>query len=78
MDTKDFSKKMHEEHQHVLKLIEYQNMRGGSVKLCSVSAPEVQDCGCITNALEVSLQLKKLIKEKLIYLHDIADNHLAI
>lgn len=59
-----FFLRMHEEeHQHALKLIEYQNMRGGSVKLCSISAAEVQDWCCITNALEVSLELEKLIKE---------------
>lgn len=59
-----FFLKMHEEeHQHALKLIKYQNMRGGTVKLCPISASEVQDWGCILNALEVSLELEKLIKE---------------
>lgn len=56
---------MHEEEMgHTRMFINYQNMRGGIVKLKPIKPPEVDGkWGCITKALEVGLAMEKLVKE---------------
>lgn len=56
--------KMHEEeHQHAHKLINYQNLRGGTVVLCSIAPPEVKDWESIGKSLEVALEMEKTVKK---------------
>lgn len=59
-----FSKMYLEEQEHALKLIEYQNMRGGRVELCPISVfSEDQDWKSICNVFTVSLNMEKTVKE---------------
>lgn len=59
-----FYMKMHDEEQeHAHKLIKYQNLRGGTIHLNTIKASETQDWGSIGNALEVSLEMEKSLKE---------------
>lgn len=59
-----FSKMYLEEQEHALKLIEYQNMRGGRVDFCPVSVlGDSQDWQGVCNAFTVSLNMEKKVKE---------------
>lgn len=61
-----FSKMYLEEQDHALKLIDYQNMRGGRVELCPISvsgASDDQDWKSICNAFTASLKMEKDVKE---------------
>lgn len=52
-----------EEIGHAKIFIDYQNLRGGMVKLRPISVPDVDDWGSIIKALEVGLEMEKAIKE---------------
>lgn len=52
-----------EEYGHALKLINYQNLRGGTVHLCSIEAPKAVDWLSIVNTLQVSLAMENLVKD---------------
>lgn len=59
-----FMKMYEEEQEHAFKLIDYQNMRGGHVELCSVAVQaDNQDWKGVCNAFSVSLGLEKSVKE---------------
>lgn len=48
-----------EEQQHAHKLVQFVNMRGGSVQLCDVMKPETSDFHDPVTALEQSISLEK-------------------
>ncbi|KAI3932980.1 hypothetical protein MKW98_029213 [Papaver atlanticum] len=60
-------------------LMEYQNKRGGRVKLQSIVMPlsefDHRDKGEALNAMELALSLEKLTNEKLLNLHSVADRN---
>lgn len=59
-----FYMKMHqEEYEHATMLINYQNLRGGSVELSNIEAPKTKDWISIANTLDISLDLENLVKE---------------
>ncbi|XP_059597403.1 ferritin-3, chloroplastic isoform X1 [Vitis vinifera] len=66
-----------EEREHAEKLMEYQNKRGGKVKLQSILMPHSEfdhpEKGDALHAMELALSLEKLTNEKLLHLHSIAD-----
>ncbi|XP_041996768.1 ferritin-2, chloroplastic-like isoform X2 [Salvia splendens] len=66
-----------EEREHAEKLMEYQNKRGGRVKLFSLQMPPAEfdhvQKGDALHAMELALSLEKLTNEKLLKLHSVAD-----
>ncbi|KMZ75497.1 Ferritin-3, chloroplastic [Zostera marina] len=74
--AKFFKESSLEEREHAEKLMEYQNKRGGRVKLNSIITPQMEfsneEKGDALHAMELALSLEKLVNEKLLYLHSIA------
>ncbi|KAJ0088812.1 hypothetical protein Patl1_31420 [Pistacia atlantica] len=74
--AKFFKESSEEEREHAEKLMEYQNLRGGRVKLHSIlMAPsefEHAEKGDALYAMELALSLEKLTNEKLLSLHNVA------
>ncbi|KAK4433356.1 Ferritin-2, chloroplastic [Sesamum alatum] len=77
--AKFFKESSLEEREHAEKLMEYQNKRGGKVKLQSILMPlsEFDDAekGDALYAMELALSLEKLTNEKLLNLHAIASRN---
>jgi ferritin heavy chain len=77
--AKFFKESSEEEREHAEKLMKYQNMRGGRVKLHSIlTAPSEFDHvekGDALYAMELALSLEKLVNEKLLNLHSVADRN---
>ncbi|KAF6251063.1 ferritin-like superfamily [Scenedesmus sp. NREL 46B-D3] len=67
-----------EEREHAELLMQYQNMRGGRVRLASIIQPEVDfnhaEKGDALYAMELGLSLEKLNFQKLRELHDVASD----
>ncbi|KHN48588.1 Ferritin-4, chloroplastic [Glycine soja] len=74
--AKFFKESSEEEREHAEKLMEYQNKRGGKVKLQSIVMPlsdfDHADKGDALHAMELALSLEKLTNEKLLNLHSVA------
>ncbi|KAL5720931.1 bacterial non-heme ferritin [Ranunculus cassubicifolius] len=68
-----------EERGHAEKLMEYQNTRGGKVKLQSILMPTSEfdnaEKGDALYAMELALSLEKLNYEKLLHLHSVASKN---
>lgn len=62
-----------EERAHALKLIEYQNMRGGTVLLKSIESPAKYDWIDFKNSLIYSMETEKNLTEKLIETNRLAE-----
>ncbi|CAL5190180.1 unnamed protein product [Lathyrus oleraceus] len=77
--AKFFKESSEEEREHAEKLMEYQNKRGGKVKLQSMVMPlsefEHADKGDALHAMELALSLEKLTNEKLLNLHSVASKN---
>ncbi|RDX83994.1 Ferritin-2, chloroplastic [Mucuna pruriens] len=73
--AKFFKESSEEEREHAEKLMEYQNKRGGKVKLQSIVMPlsefDHADKGDALYAMELALSLEKLTNEKLLNLHGV-------
>eukprot|EP00882_Tetradesmus_deserticola_P006243 GHRQ01006569.1.p1 GENE.GHRQ01006569.1~~GHRQ01006569.1.p1 ORF type:complete len:212 (+),score=95.78 GHRQ01006569.1:278-913(+) len=67
-----------EEREHAEQLMQYQNVRGGRVRLASIIQPEVDfnhaEKGDALYAMELALSLEKLNFQKLRELHDVASD----
>lgn len=74
--AKFFKESSEEEREHAEKLMEYQNKRGGKVKLQSIVMPlsefDHPEKGDALYAMELALSLEKLTNEKLLNLHSVA------
>ncbi|KAL8172375.1 hypothetical protein V2J09_024179 [Rumex salicifolius] len=74
--AKFFKESSEEEREHAEKLMEYQNKRGGKVKLQSILMPlsefDHAEKGDALYAMELALSLEKLTNEKLLNLHSVA------
>ncbi|KAK8552844.1 hypothetical protein V6N13_121223 [Hibiscus sabdariffa] len=74
--AKFFKESSSEEREHAEKLMEYQNKRGGKVKLQSILMPlsefDHAEKGDALSAMELALSLEKLTNEKLLNLHSVA------
>ncbi|KAL2549809.1 Ferritin-2 [Forsythia ovata] len=74
--AKFFEESSEEERGHAEKLMEYQNKRGGKVKLQSILMPlsefDHAEKGDALYAMELALSLEKLTNEKLLNLHAVA------
>ncbi|KAK4342687.1 hypothetical protein RND71_038503 [Anisodus tanguticus] len=77
--AKFFKESSEEEREHAEKLMHYQNIRGGRVKLHSIMMPPSEfdhvDKGDALYAMELALSLEKLTNEKLLSLHSVADRN---
>ncbi|XP_072983621.1 ferritin-2, chloroplastic-like [Typha latifolia] len=75
--AKFFKESSDEERGHAEKFMEYQNKRGGRVKLQSILMPlsefDHAEKGDALNAMELALSLEKLTNEKLLNLHSVAE-----
>lgn len=75
--AKFFKESSEEEREHAEKFMEYQNKRGGKVKLQSIVMPlsefDHADKGDALHAMELALSLEKLTNEKLLNLHHVAE-----
>nr|GMD90705.1 ferritin-3, chloroplastic-like [Ipomoea batatas] len=75
--AKFFKESSEEEREHAEKLMKYQNIRGGKVKLHSILSPlsefEHVEKGDALYAMELALSLEKLVNEKLLNLHAMTD-----
>ncbi|KAF2909099.1 hypothetical protein DAI22_11g001500 [Oryza sativa Japonica Group] len=73
--AKFFKESSDEERDHAEKLIKYQNMRGGRVRLQSIVTPLTEfdhpEKGDALYAMELALALEKLVNEKLHNLHSV-------
>ncbi|KAK9742311.1 hypothetical protein RND81_03G163100 [Saponaria officinalis] len=77
--AKFFKESSEEEREHAEKLMEYQNKRGGKVKLQSILMPlsefDNAEKGDALHAMELALSLEKLTNEKLLNLHHVAEKN---
>ncbi|KAF6038729.1 Fer3HCH [Bugula neritina] len=72
--SKFFYEASGEEREHALKLIEYQNMRGGKVHLSTVPAPNTQEWDNGRAAMVEALALEKKVNAALLRLHKAAED----
>ncbi|RAL39244.1 hypothetical protein DM860_002777 [Cuscuta australis] len=76
--AKFFKESSEEEREHAEKLMKYQNTRGGRVKLHSILMPLSEFShseGDALHAMELALSLEKLVNEKLLHLHAVANKN---
>lgn len=71
-----FNKASLEEREHADKLMNYQNIRGGIVRLGEISSIkiELEKPNDIINSFKIALDMEKNINEHLLNLHKIADS----
>ena len=71
-----YNKASLEEREHADKLMEYQNMRGGIVKLSNICVREInlEKPNDILDSFKLALELEKYINQKLLDLHKVADS----
>ncbi|GAA0162348.1 storage protein [Lithospermum erythrorhizon] len=77
--AKFFKESSEEEREHAEMLMEYQNKRGGRVKLHSIQMPPSEydhaEKGDALYAMELALSLEKLTNEKLLQVHKVANEN---
>ena len=64
-----------EEREHAMKLVEYQNKRGGRVVFQDVAKPERQEWDTALQAVEQTLEMERTVHRHLLELHKTADGH---
>jgi len=69
---KYFIKASEEEKEHAMKLMSYQNMRGGRVILSAIEKPAQDEWGTIGDAFNEALKLEKTVNQSLLNIHNIA------
>ncbi|KAL2340539.1 hypothetical protein Fmac_008479 [Flemingia macrophylla] len=77
--AKFFKESSEEEREHAEKLMKYQNTRGGRVVLHPIknvpSEFDHEEKGDALHAMELALSLEKLVNEKLLNVHSVADRN---
>jgi len=73
--SKYFRNNSDEERDHSMKLIEYQNMRGGKVVFKDIKMPQKVEWRTALEAVEDALELEKTVNQSLLDLHKKADSH---
>lgn len=71
--AKFFKKNSDEERDHAMKLIEYQNMRGGRIVFQDIAKPNKTEWNSALEAVEAALELEKTVNGSLLELHKTAD-----
>ncbi|XP_071954777.1 soma ferritin-like [Antedon mediterranea] len=72
---KFFQSNSNEEREHAMKLMTYQNQRGGRMVLQDICRPEKDEWGTALEAMQVALGLEKTVNKSLLDLHAIAEKH---
>ncbi|KAK0175801.1 hypothetical protein PV328_000004 [Microctonus aethiopoides] len=72
---KYFKKLSDDEREHALKLIAYQNKRGGAVILTDIKSPQHNEWGSAKEAMTAALELEKKVNESLLQLHGFSTTH---
>ncbi|ETN85233.1 hypothetical protein RB195_007495 [Necator americanus] len=67
--AKWFRKQSDEEREHAIKLMHFQNLRGGRVVMQAVNKPEKDEWGCALEAFQAALALEKFNNQSLLDLH---------
>merc|ERR1719153_2188190 len=62
-----------EERSHGMKLMEYQNSRGGRVVFQDIAKPSSMEWGSPLDAMEAALELEKTVNQSLLDIHKAAD-----
>jgi len=73
--SKCFAKFSGFERQHALRLMDYQNLRGGRVVLTDIKKPPLDDWGTALDAMQSALQLERDVNQALLELHAVAVKH---
>merc|ERR1712038_1287870 len=73
--AKRFRASSDEERGHAMKLIHYQNMRGGRVVFQDIAKAKTDDWSSALKAVEAQLELEKAVHESLLILHKKASEH---
>jgi ferritin heavy chain len=73
--AKRFQENSDEERGHAMKLIDYQNMRGGRVVFHDINKPVAQEWSSALHAIECQLELEQSVHKALLELHKCADSH---
>ncbi|KAI4353447.1 hypothetical protein L6164_002396 [Bauhinia variegata] len=77
--AKFFKESSEEEREHAEKLMKFQNIRGGRVVLHPIVGPSSEfdhvEKGDALYAMELALSLEKLVNEKLLHVHSVADKN---
>jgi len=73
--AKFMKKSSDEERAHAEKFMEYQNSRGGRIRLLPVSAPARQEWGNLLEGLQTALDLEKQVNQSILDLHGKADEY---
>jgi len=71
---KFFLKCSEEEREHAMKLMEYQNMRGGRILLSNIEKPAKDEWTSIAVAFEAALDLEKKVNQSLLNIHKLASD----
>ncbi|XP_063718285.1 soma ferritin-like [Symsagittifera roscoffensis] len=73
--AKFLKKQSDDEREHAMKLMEYQNKRGGRILLKDIKKPDQDEWGNVVDVLESALALEKKVNQALLDLHALADGH---
>jgi ferritin heavy chain len=73
--SKFFAKNSEDEHKHAVKLMKYQNNRGGRVVFKDVKKPEKDEWGTGLDPLQAALDLEKRVNQSLLDLHALGGSH---
>jgi len=73
--AKFLKKQSEDEREHAMKLMEYQNKRGGRIVLRDIKKPDQDEWGTVVTVLETGLELEKKVNQALLDLHTLADSH---
>ncbi|KAK0167655.1 hypothetical protein PV327_005026 [Microctonus hyperodae] len=72
---KYFKKLSDDEREHALKLMAYQNKRGGALILTDIKSPQHNEWGSAQEAMTAALELEKEVNESLLQLHGFSSTH---
>ena len=73
--AKKYREDSEEEREHAMKLIKYQNQRGGRVVFQDVCKPIDQEWKSALHAVEASLEMEQTVHKSLLEMHKVADSH---
>jgi len=73
--AKFFKESSDEEREHALKLMKFQNQRGGTVVLKDIKAPTKSSWASALEAMQDALELEKTVNQSLLDLHKTAASH---
>jgi len=73
--SKFLKKQSEDEREHAMKLMEYQNIRGGRIVLKDIKKPDKDEWGTVVEVLQTALELEKKVNQALLDLHTLADTH---